>query len=170
MRALVIAVLAVALLPLLTSGVLGGTTIIAHSHDGHGLHVHVARSNDLAARLADRHIRMHESGKPSHECPDHSHSSPGSAVQVVHEPSPGPEPSDGTIITLPVNLTVVRSGFQAVATLSPPGAAAWLVCPADAAPDPRLSTVRNCLSARPRDDIGRRSLDRIMRLNGALLV
>lgn len=90
-------VLAVVMIPLLVLGVFGGTTFLAHAHDGHHLHVHASSSVAEARLAAERHREAHASGAA--DC-GHHHDDHGAGDGYHGAPATGDE-SDGFIVTVP---------------------------------------------------------------------
>jgi len=102
---------ALAMIPILFLGTLGGATLLAHAHDGHAIHFHIAPSPEKARLSAQHHRLVH--AQNSHACDqaaqttghhehvaicDHSHSKPQLALDSTPHTLPD---SDSLIITLP---------------------------------------------------------------------
>lgn len=109
---------AFAMIPILILTTFGGTTLLAHSHDGHSTHFHVGSSVAAAREQANQHRIAHATGaahcetpspQPQSTCSDHSHSAYEPLVQSCAEhATPGNEPlapldesPDGLIISVP---------------------------------------------------------------------
>jgi hypothetical protein len=60
---LVTQIVAILFVPILLLGLLGGTAVLAHSHDGHATHFHFAASESDAQELALQHRRAHAEGR-----------------------------------------------------------------------------------------------------------
>lgn len=107
-------VLAVVLIPILVLGAFGGTTFLAHAHDGHDAHLHASPSIEEARLSAHQHRLAHALGIATcdgHD--DHSSSgeTPAEPVQDPDLPAPVEDPS-GLVITIPDHEQLVSRGID----------------------------------------------------------
>jgi len=100
-------VLAVALIPILVLGAFGGTTFLAHAHDGHDSHLHAAPSIDEARLAADQHRLAHalgaatcDGGQAGRDGHSNSGGVPAEPIEDPDVPAPVEDPS-GLVITIP---------------------------------------------------------------------
>ncbi|MBU6414391.1 MAG: hypothetical protein KGS45_13085 [Planctomycetes bacterium] len=115
--------LAVVLIPILVLGAFGGTTFLAHAHDGHDAHLHASPSVEEARLSADQHRLAHALGIATcdggHACRD-GHSSSGEVPAEPKEdpdlPAPVEDPS-GLVITIPDHEQLVSRGIDLSQTL-----------------------------------------------------
>ena len=112
-----------ALIPILALGTFGGTTFLAHAHDGHDLHVHASRSIEEAYRSAAQHRLAHAFSIAT--CDD-LHAGQGGhreSVGVPSEPTGAPgfpapiESPSGLVITIPDHEQLVSRGIDLSQTL-----------------------------------------------------
>jgi hypothetical protein len=116
-------VLVVALIPILVLGAFGGTTFLAHAHDGHGSHLHAAPSIADARQFADLHRLTHALGVSTCDDGQAGHNGVFRSGNVLAEPiddhdfpSPGKEPSE-LVITIPDHDQLVSRGIDLSPTL-----------------------------------------------------
>lgn len=114
---------AFAMIPILILSSLGGTTLLAHAHDGHGIHFHIAPSPEEARLSAQQHRLLHahdphacdNSSNHHHEhdqpC-DHAHDE--SRIAEFTLPSSHPD-SNSLIITIPDQEALTLRGTHLVA-------------------------------------------------------
>lgn len=100
-------VLAAALIPILVLGALGGTTFLAHAHDGHDTHLHASTSIEEARLSADQHRLAHAMGTATCDDPlagrgRHSGSDqfPAHTAEGPDYPVPAEDPN-GLVIAIP---------------------------------------------------------------------
>jgi hypothetical protein len=101
-------VLAAVMVPMFLLGVFGGTTFLAHAHDGHRLHLHASSSVAEARLAAELHRLAHAAGTADcghhhhgeHDGDAHEHGVPSGPGNDEHGPSTSDE-SDGFIVTVP---------------------------------------------------------------------
>ncbi len=111
-------VLAVALIPILILAAFGGTTFFAHAHDGHGSHLHAARSVEDARLSAAQHQLAHAVGTATCEYPADGPNDGAHADEFSSSPSHGsdlPAPLEeptGLIITIPDNDHLASRGMD----------------------------------------------------------
>lgn len=100
-------VLAVVLVPLLVLGAFGGTSLLAHAHDGHGSHFHAASSVVGARLAAEQHRLAHASGTASCHDVNNHHGVSSAPDRSPSEPAgdpkhlPDAEAPGGLIISIP---------------------------------------------------------------------
>ena len=111
-------VLAVVLIPILVLGAFGGTTFLAHAHDGHDLHLHAAPSIEGARHAAEQHRLAHASGiaRCDHlHAAAHGHSRsaevPSEPIENPALPTPTEDPS-GLVITIPDHEQLASRGID----------------------------------------------------------
>lgn len=114
------AALAVVMVPIMVIGIFGGTTILAHSHDGHHTHVHAAPSKVAARIVADLHKDAHRIGArcdldaPRTAHADEPHEDPPADPGCPSHAPEGPDSKhapDDTVVLIPdVEQIVVRAG------------------------------------------------------------
>ena len=111
------------LIPILVLGAFGGTTFLAHAHDGHDVHLHASASIEEARLSADRHRLAHALGIAT--CDDlpaghDGHSKSGDVPSQPKEGSDLPAPSEdpsGLVITIPDHEQLVSRGIDLSQTL-----------------------------------------------------
>lgn len=116
-------VLAVVLIPILILGVFGGTTFLAHAHDGHDVHLHASPSVEEARISANQHRLAHALGTATcdggHAGRD-GHSNSGEVPAETKEdpdfPAPVEDPSE-LVITIPDHEQLVSRGIDLSQTL-----------------------------------------------------
>lgn len=93
-------VMVVVMVPMLVAGSFGGTAIVAHSHHGHGLHVHAGLTDKAALRVAAEHVLHHDHGCHPAPCESRPAEAPcdGRAAQGAGE---SPTSPGGVLITIP---------------------------------------------------------------------
>lgn len=97
MHALVLA----AMVPLLLLSPLCGTTIVAHAHHEHGMHLHAAATDQAALHLAEQHVQRHNDR--TLESPDRTRGSPAATdcqTRHHHHHDSGQAPGE-LAITIP---------------------------------------------------------------------
>jgi hypothetical protein len=86
-------------------GSLGGASLMAHEHHGHGTHWHAAGTSEAAVRLAAAHVSAHRTGA-SHSGIGHEHGEGEHSHDATHEhPADDGEDSEdrGVLITIPLH-------------------------------------------------------------------
>lgn len=113
---------ALAIIPTLVLGAFGGTTFVAHSHDGHGSHLHASSSLVDAQLEAEQHLLAHASGiatcddpEFSRGCAEHDEE-PAEHGEGPHHPLPIEEPGE-IVITIPDHEQIVARGIDLARTL-----------------------------------------------------
>lgn len=88
------------ILPIVLASLFGGSSILSHSHHGHGSHWHIAPSRDHANLVAALHQGLHHAGPLSDSalCPSASDHDRPSDPHTAPEPD---APREGALITLP---------------------------------------------------------------------
>jgi len=154
--------------PLVLIGPLGGATLLAHAHGGHGSHWHAAPSREAAVRIADRHVRAHRSGHLSEGCPDHRHQTP-----CDHdEPADPAEPSsDPGLVTLPDHEPMVTHAMDLSSLIVLTPAVLIIDWALVAAPEVTLEEGSPGGDPQaPRHLCALRAVERIVATSGALLI
>jgi hypothetical protein len=109
---------AVVLVPVLVLGVFGGTTVLAHTHSDHGLHLHVSTAFFNGGLCEGRHRLAHSSDGA--DCGDHRHvelgctgidAGPSDLTPAPEHPVPAQEP-DGVLITVPDHEHFAARGLE----------------------------------------------------------
>lgn len=173
----------VVLTPLLMLGALGGTTFLAHRHDGHGLHLHAADTATEVERSAADHRAAHRMG----DCPfdpaagaaaDHRHGHAGSSCSESGPPSQVDRPDethhapDGLLVSVPDHEQLLRRGID-LSEAFPPGAV--LISAAPVAPPPpdlarQIGSPGGLRGCGPLDLRALSAGDRLVRTSCALLL
>lgn len=103
-------------------GMLGGFSVVSHSHDGHGVHWHAAKSPEAATILAAAHLEAHrsEQADASHAhfddyCPGHQHRE-HDAETPDNQPAEGDH--GGLLVTVPDHEQVNRRAGEVVLAAS----------------------------------------------------
>lgn len=111
------------LIPILVLGAFGGTTFLAHAHDGHDAHLHAGPSIEVARLSADQHLLAHALGVATCDgvhAGHNGHSKSGEApVEPIEDPDfPAPvEDPSGLVITIPDHEQLVSRGIDLSQTL-----------------------------------------------------
>lgn len=168
---------ALLLVPLMVLQVFGGVTYLAHAHDGHGTHLHIASSPDAAVTVARSHVAFHAAGHSHDEAAlagcDHSGAAHADHAQVVRHASVQPadhqgEPH-GLLVTIPDHEQVNARAASAVAAPQPVSmlvAMAWVLAPVPDAPQCKGSPGGNLHVHLA----GMTASQRLVRTSGALLL
>ncbi len=116
-------VLAAVLIPILVLGVFGGTTFLAHAHDGHDAHLHASSSIEEARQSADQHRLAHALGiatcdgeHAGHDGHPNSGEVPAEPLEDPDFPAPAEDPT-GLVITIPDHEQLVTRGIYLSQTL-----------------------------------------------------
>lgn len=111
-------VLAVALIPILVLGAFGGTTFLAHAHDGHDSHLHASPSIEEARLSAEQHRLAHalgiaacDGGHAGSDGLPNSGEVPAEPIENPDFPAPVEDPS-GLVITIPDHEQLVSRGID----------------------------------------------------------
>lgn len=107
-------VLAAVLIPILVLGVFGGTTFLAHAHDGHGAHLHASHSIEQARFTAEQHRIAHALDTAT--CDDQRVALPSELIAVGDLSVPFEDP-EGLVITIPDHEQIVPRGIDLSQTL-----------------------------------------------------
>lgn len=158
--------------------VFGGVTYLAHAHDGHGTHLHIAGSRDAAISVARGHVAFHAAGHTHDEAvssggcnhaetahPDHIHAVPSVSISPAdHQGEP-----HGLLVTIPDHEQVNARAISAVAPPQPVNmlvAMAWVL-----APLPDTSESQGSPGGRAQVHLaGMTASQRLVRTSGALLL
>lgn len=111
-------VLALALIPMLVLGAFGGTTFLAHAHDGHDAHLHASPSIEKAHLSADQHRRAHaldivtcDGGHVGRVAHFNSGEVPAEPIEHPDLPAPVEDPKE-LVITFPDHEQLVSRGID----------------------------------------------------------
>lgn len=121
---------AVVLAPMLMLGALGGTTFLAHKHDGHGLHLHAADTAARALLSAADHRAAHrvgdcavdpEAGGGADQEYRHSRSPSSENGPLIDDSRPGErdQAPDGLLVSLPDHEQLPTRGIDLSKNLTP---------------------------------------------------
>lgn len=138
--------MALLLVPLMVLQVFGGVTYLAHAHDGHGTHVHIADSQQAALTVARSHVAFHAAGHTHDDTSqaggcdhgddahaDHAHADHAQAItQASILPSDHQGEPHGLLVTIPDHEQVNVRAVSAVAAPQPVHvlvAMAWVLAP-----------------------------------------
>ncbi|HEX2837905.1 MAG TPA: hypothetical protein VHN77_07245 [Phycisphaerales bacterium] len=170
--------IALLLVPLMVLQVFGGVTYLAHAHDGHGTHLHIAGSPDAAITVARSHLAFHAAGHTHHESSqasgcdhaddahaDHAHTfAQASILPADHQGEP-----HGLLVTIPDHEQVNARAVSAVAAPQPVNmlvAMAWVL-----APVPDVSQNHGSPGGQAHMHLaGMTTSQRLVRTSGALLL
>lgn len=170
--------IALLLVPLMVLQVFGGVTYLAHAHDGHGTHLHIAGSREAALTVARSHVAFHAAGHTHDDTSqaggcdhadaahaEHSHAVPhASILPADHQGEP-----HGLLVTIPDHEQVNARAVSAVAAPQPVNmlvAMAWVL-----APVPDVSQNHGSPGGHARTHlVGMTATQRLVRTSGALLL
>lgn len=177
------AALAVVMVPIMVVGIFGGTTILAHSHDGHHTHVHAALTEAAARIVAAQHITAHRAGTPcgldaphlAHADAPHDHPpvDPNQPPSAPHGPDPEHVPAPGdTIVLIPDIEQIVVRAVELGPDLTAAGALplAHHGCTPPSGPAGQLGSPGGHLSAAPWHLCALTSGQRLLRTSQAMLI
>lgn len=115
--------LAAVIIPLLVLGAFGGTTFLAHAHDGHDMHLHASPSIEAARFSAHQHRISHALGTAPCEDPRAGHEGHSKSGELASKPLQAPdfpapiEDQSGLVITIPDHEQLVSRGIDLPQTL-----------------------------------------------------
>ncbi len=133
--------IALLLVPLMVLQVFGGVTYLAHAHDGHGTHLHIAGSRDAAITVARSHVAFHAAGYTHKETSqaancDHADDAHADHAQAITQasilPSDHQGEPHGLLVTIPDHEQVNVRAVSAVSAPQPVSmlvAMAWVLAP-----------------------------------------
>jgi hypothetical protein len=111
------------LIPILVLGAFGGTTFLAHAHDGHTAHLHASQSIEEARLAADQHRLSHAMGIATCDGVHVGHDVRSNSGEVSHQPMEDPDfpapvedPID-LVITIPDHEQLTSRGIDLSQTL-----------------------------------------------------
>lgn len=172
--------MAVVLIAVLVLGAFGGTTFIAHAHDGHQTHLHVGPSRDAAMQLGMQHRLAHAAGHA--DCGEHYEG--GDHDRRAHDPEPthvpdspaSTEEPDDVSITIPDHDQLVTRGVDLARMAKVAAclacASAWVWNPPDVTQEVGSPGGRGGgrLSDAPLHLSSLKAMDRLVRTSSALLL
>jgi len=172
--------LVVALIPALVLGAFGGTTLLAHAHDGHGTHFHIASSEAQARYSAEQHRHAHALGTdtcapPEQACGHGEHGVCSECSVVPIDEHDGPSSTgehDGVVVTVPDHEQLATRGIALPRSLT--AAYVFQSVPAILRPRPddgeEMGSPGGCGVGGPRHLLALTASQRLVRTSNALLI